>query len=888
MRIIRLYLLLGALLVGYQVDDLRALSLNKLQQLHPADRIEVRLPQLQNFSHLTVFRYDPSGFAVVVADSNLSRVVAYSEHSRWPDQIDLEQPFLQWLRAAMERQQQGAGHQSNFSFSRQWPKSGTTPTGGWLETCWHQDEPYNWLTPIDPNLHQRSKLGCAAVALGQILHFHRNIGQLSFDVQDRYVTSSYGIAIDADSNRLEFPSFAALNAALKEIRYAFQSPLRQLNSSQMAALCFAAALLTKTDFKADYSTVSQISPDIFTRMNYVSGRLIKADSSLTHLLKEDMMNGRPAMLIIPGHAAVVDGYTTDGFFHLNFGWGKDKPKAIAEAWFKFGGNSQSEQTVLPIEAIVNIQPIAYPTLGINKTDLQLKGTPGDSISKSECLELENPNDQAIEVDYLIAPQGFYISDDGIFYGDYLPSFSLSPGAKKTIFVSFQPQLRPLTDDLLISYHHEQNWRVIRLRGELAPLNGTLIYGGRVRGRWDKSRSPFHVLGDIFLHDGDRLIIEPGVEVLFWGYHKIEIKGNAQFVARGNIADTIQFRPVYPDKGWGGIHIFNSDQDDDLSFCSLSGGKSQSWGGAIWIANSSPLIRNCRIAANDASYGGGIYLWKSSPTIRNCLMTGNTAQQGGTLYAEWFSAPSVVNCTIVNNLARTGAGIYASYHNHILIKNSILWDNRAEQGQSVALGMADTLKLSYCDVDTLSQGWCCRNSSSGRIIWDLGNITSQPHFEIFSPLSFVLEDNSPCIDAGDPDIIFNDPEDSDQPALARWPAKGGLRNDIGCYGGGKDLAVTEILLEEFIKPDPLQPIVIQNFPNPFNEATTFYYRLPVAGQVKLSVYNEKGQLLTTLRDEFQTAGGHTVVWDACGLSSGHYWLKIVAGSLIQSKQCTLVK
>lgn len=888
MRIISSYLLLSAFMVTHHLGGISALGFNTLQQLHPVDRIELRLSQLPNFPRLTVCRFDPSGFAVVIEDSSLFQVVAYSEHSHWPDHIDPEEPFIKWLHAALERHQDHGWNQANFSFSRQWPKAGTTATGGWLETCWHQDEPYNWFCPTDPILHQRSKLGCAAVALGQIVHFHRHVGQLRFNEQDRYVTSSYGIAIDADSTRLGFPSFEALNAALQEIRNSYQVPQQELNPSQVAALCFAAAVLTKTDFKADYSSVSNIDPNIFARLDYVSGRFMQADSNLFYQLQEDIMNRRPALLIIPGHAAVVDGYHTDRFFHLNFGWGKNKPQAIAEAWFKLNGNGHSEQNIFPIEAIVNIQSIGYPTLAVNKTYLQLKCNPGDSLSASQCLQLENPNEQAIVVDYLIVPPGFYLSDDGITYSDSLPSFSLEPGATKLIFIRFKPQLMPLIGDLLVSYHQEQNWRVIRLRGEIAPLSGTLVFSGRISGRWAKTQSPFHILGDVFLRDGDQLIIEPGVDVLFWGHYELEIKGEAQFIARGSPEDTIRFRPVFPDIGWGGIHIFNSGADDVLSFCSISGGKSTSWGGGIWIADSAPLIRNCRITTNNASYGGGIYLWKSSPTIRNCIIAGNTAQQGAALYAEWFSQPYVVNCTIADNLARTGAGIYASYHNHILLKNSILWDNHAEQGQSIALGMADTLILSYCDVDTLSEAWLCRSNSSGPILRDVGSITADPDFDAISPLLFVPGANSPCIDAGDPDPIFYDRENPNRHGLALWPAKGGLRNDMGCYGGGGDFESTDILQEKRAKPEPMQEIFIQNFPNPFNEETSFYYQLPVAGQVKLHIYNGIGQLVSTLCDEFQTAGDHKIVWATHGLSSGPYWLQIVAGDLVQIKKCILIK
>ena len=31
-------------------------------------------------------------------------------------------------------------------------------------------------------------------------------------------------------------------------------------------------------------------------------------------------------------------------------------------------------------------------------------------------------------------------------------------------------------------------------------------------------------------------------------------------------------------------------------------------------------------------------------------------------------------------------------------------------------------------------------------------------------------------------IYNDPPDPNNPSIAKWPSRGGLRNDMGAYGG----------------------------------------------------------------------------------------------------------
>jgi hypothetical protein len=83
-------------------------------------------------------------------------------------------------------------------------------------------------------------------------------------------------------------------------------------------------------------------------------------------------------------------------------------------------------------------------------------------------------------------------------------------------------------------------------------------------------------------------------------------------------------------------------------------------------------------------------------------------------------------------------------------------------------------------------------------------------------------------------------------------------------------------------------LFQNYPNPFNPTTVISYQLSAVSRVTLTVYDVLGRELKTLVNEQQTAGNHSVTFNASYLPSGVYFYRLQAGTYAATKKLLLLK
>ncbi len=87
--------------------------------------------------------------------------------------------------------------------------------------------------------------------------------------------------------------------------------------------------------------------------------------------------------------------------------------------------------------------------------------------------------------------------------------------------------------------------------------------------------------------------------------------------------------------------------------------------------------------------------------------------------------------------------------------------------------------------------------------------------------------------------------------------------------------------------------LSNYPNPFNPSTTISFSIQNDNEVELSIFNIKGQHITSIINEHLTKGKHLIVWTGCDqnghqVSSGIYFYKLKVGNKESVKRMLLLK
>jgi len=116
--------------------------------------------------------------------------------------------------------------------------------------------------------------------------------------------------------------------------------------------------------------------------------------------------------------------------------------------------------------------------------------------------------------------------------------------------------------------------------------------------------------------------------------------------------------------------------------------------------------------------------------------------------------------------------------------------------------------------------------------------------------------------------------------------------ISFLAAGFNLNYLEFILIQPLGINETEPLnafsLRQNFPNPFNPATTITFELPEKTNITLTVYNQLGVKVAVLANGEKGSGFHSVEWNAGNMASGVYFYELKADKFRAVKKLLLLK
>lgn len=251
-------------------------------------------------------------------------------------------------------------------------------------------------------------------------------------------------------------------------------------------------------------------------------------------------------------------------------------------------------------------------------------------------------------------------------------------------------------------------------GHFEATAGHIEVSGKVSGNWDEDT--VGVIADIFVPNGESLVIFPGTVVEFQGSFVFNVEGSLQ--AMGHNTDSIRFQVAdttgfhvdsIPDGGWKGIRFNHNRITNEPSVfyrCRFAFGKNVSAdpltgnGGAISIrAYDGVSVDECLFVSNFASCNGGaialdsadISIYRSTFSGNRCGLPVSPWGYGGAISSD-HSSPEIHWNVFTGNASTGIGGALSVRYNDCNIYNNIFTENYSALGG--ALGIMHIPEISH--------------------------------------------------------------------------------------------------------------------------------------------------------------------------------------------------
>ena len=265
------------------------------------------------------------GYIIMSADDRLPEVLGYSDNG----EFDINQipDNMKWWLSEYERQIEQVLTSANgdaVSTDETAHRAGWTAIEPLVKTKWSQREPYNNLCPTING--QSCPTGCTATAMAQIMNY-LNYHQWPVTGRGSHSYEWKGQTLSMDFSKVTFDW-----ANMKDDYTQGYSPEE---GNAVATLMYACGISLNMNYGLGGSGASffAVLKSLYDYFDYDADYLVRDAVELPDwesLIYNELVNKRPVLYSgssyggLGQHTMVCDGYSSDGLFHINWGWGGSK------------------------------------------------------------------------------------------------------------------------------------------------------------------------------------------------------------------------------------------------------------------------------------------------------------------------------------------------------------------------------------------------------------------------------------------------------------------------------------------------------------------------------------------------------------------------------------
>jgi hypothetical protein len=331
------------------------------------------------------------GFIVVSGDDSTPEILGYSDEGSFDSQ-DMPDNMRSFLESLEE--QIMAVRSRNVLATPQKTISGKAIKPLLENIAFNQDAPYNLKCP-DGSGSTKCVTGCVAVAMAQIMRYWQYPAQTTTAIPDYTIKNTNGSKTYAgwDVTTIDWNNILpTYNGS--------ESDTQKNAVATLLSLCGTSVNMSYGT-SASSASSSKVPDALKTYFDYDAStrridRLQYRAAEWNQLIYDELQEGRPVLYSGQssggGHSFVVDGYDSDDYFHINWGWGGHRNNYFLLSVVDPGANSgigassSSDGYGFSQDAIIGIRPSTgqefEETVALTAYSFTAYQTKGETLKKS--------------------------------------------------------------------------------------------------------------------------------------------------------------------------------------------------------------------------------------------------------------------------------------------------------------------------------------------------------------------------------------------------------------------------------------------------------------------------------------------------------------------------